>query len=662
MMPWRALQVGLAALGLACSGSTSEPGPPPPPPPAPVTSVTVSLGAYQLTLGQTTEATAILRSATGQVLTGRAVSWSSSAATVAAVASGLVTALGLGSAQIIATAEGVSGSVQVRVFGTDPNFALENVVLTQAVQRYGGGVPLVAGGNRVLVNLYGTLDRPYAPGSPLPLVLVEIFAGDDLLTDNRTINGTVTAALDPAAPLHRVLVPAGMVQPGMRVRATINPGGVVPEASLTDNTWPRSGSTQPIPVATVPPLPLHFVPIELTVGGTLGPVSEVNLPLYLTATLQMHPVSSIATDIGPVFSSDVNFGDGSEPAWLAILQQVDIKRVMEGATSYYLGVLRPPSGVTFVQFGGYAYIPGNPASTGSTTRTAVLVGLGWFDRARHTTELVAHELSHTMGRRHAPCGGAAAPDPQYPYPGGSIGSYGHDVFGWSGTGAPVQYGPGTGDIMSYCLPPWISDYTYLALLAARGGAVAGPPSVAALASGPRACPCLIVWGSIRGDSIHLEPAFVAPPPARPTPAGPGPYSLRGLNGAGDPEFELTFDPAEIDHVPAVRHFTLAIPLSEAQGNALARIEVRGQGRMAVQPLGAEPSRGTAAPVVERTGSNGVTIRWNRTEVPLLVVRDPATARVLAVARSGTITLHRSRAELEVIVPGARAGSALRVRP
>jgi Big-like domain-containing protein len=660
----------LAVLGLACSGSPSGPAPPPPPPPppapAPVASVSVLLALPDLSLGWTTQGSATLRSATSQILTGRTVSWSSSAPTVAAATiTGEVTALAAGTADIIATAEGVSGAQQVRVHPTDPNFALENLYLTQSVQRWEGGVPLVVGGNPVLLNLFGTLDRPYAPGFPIPRVRVELFVGADLvLTDEHPMTGAVGASVDAGAPLHQVVLPASIVQPGLGVRATLLGGGALPEASQTDNTWPRTGTPWPIAVQQVPPLPLHFLPIQLTVGGSVGTVTQTNLPAYLTATRQMHPISTIDADIGPVFSSDVDFGGGTESAWVAILQQVDIVRVLEGATSYYVGALRPPPDIGFVQFGGYAYIPGDPTGTGPNTRTTVLVGLGWFSRARQTTELVAHELGHTMGRRHAACGGAAFPDPFYPYGHGSIGSYGHDLFNWSpaGSAMPFQYGPETGDIMSYCQPAWISDYTYRGLLAARGGAVAGPPLLAARPPGPSTCPCLVVWGSVSGGSIRLEPSFVAPPPARPTIPAPGPYSLRGMNRLGNPEFELTFDPVEIDHAPGVRHFTIAIPLSEAQGAALARIEVQGQGREAAQSLGADLQGASAAPTVERSGPNALTIRWNRSEVPLLIVRDPETGRVFAISRSGAITVPTSRSELEVIVPGAMAGTALRVRP
>lgn len=84
--------------------------------PAPVASVTVALANGQLTPGLTTQATATTRDASNNVLTGRTISWSSSDNTVATVSTtGVVTAVALGSAQIVATSEGVSGSASLGV-------------------------------------------------------------------------------------------------------------------------------------------------------------------------------------------------------------------------------------------------------------------------------------------------------------------------------------------------------------------------------------------------------------------------------------------------------------------------------------------------------------------------------------------------------------------
>lgn len=93
-----------------------------PPPPAPVASISVSLASSSVIPGETTQATATTRDANNNVLTGRAINWSSSNAVIASVSqSGLVTGVAVGTGvQITATSEGVSGSATVNVQAAPP--------------------------------------------------------------------------------------------------------------------------------------------------------------------------------------------------------------------------------------------------------------------------------------------------------------------------------------------------------------------------------------------------------------------------------------------------------------------------------------------------------------------------------------------------------------
>ena len=115
--------LGVAAAGLcaavwtyACGDGATEPPPPPPDPPRPAM-VAVTPATVQFTaLGATEQLTAEVRDQNGNAMAGAAVSWASSAATVATVsATGLVTAAGNGTATLTATAGSASGSATVRV-------------------------------------------------------------------------------------------------------------------------------------------------------------------------------------------------------------------------------------------------------------------------------------------------------------------------------------------------------------------------------------------------------------------------------------------------------------------------------------------------------------------------------------------------------------------
>ncbi len=97
-------------------------------PTAAVASVAVSLSVASIAVPNTAQVTATTRDAGGITLTGRTVSWSSSSAAVATVSStGLVTAVGPGSATITATREGKAGDAAITV--TPPAVSSVSVAL-----------------------------------------------------------------------------------------------------------------------------------------------------------------------------------------------------------------------------------------------------------------------------------------------------------------------------------------------------------------------------------------------------------------------------------------------------------------------------------------------------------------------------------------------------
>ena len=91
-----------------------------------VASVTVALNSSSLQAGQSTQGNATLKDASGAVLTGRSVVWTSSDPTVASVdGTGLVTTAKSGSVTITATSEGKSGNASMTVAA--PTEAVEPV-------------------------------------------------------------------------------------------------------------------------------------------------------------------------------------------------------------------------------------------------------------------------------------------------------------------------------------------------------------------------------------------------------------------------------------------------------------------------------------------------------------------------------------------------------
>jgi uncharacterized protein YjdB len=90
------------------------------PTPDPVASVVVTPATASLTIGDTLRLTAVARDASGNVLSGRAFTWTSLSPLIAGVSSGKVTALAAGTAGVVATSEGRADTALISVLAVNP--------------------------------------------------------------------------------------------------------------------------------------------------------------------------------------------------------------------------------------------------------------------------------------------------------------------------------------------------------------------------------------------------------------------------------------------------------------------------------------------------------------------------------------------------------------
>ena len=529
------------------------------------------------------------------------------------------------------------------------NLSIEAAYLTQAVQNASATIPIVAG-RPALLRVFGIANQC---NTATPAVRVRFSNGDSVTIPAPESSVRFASASALLSTSWNALLPAELMQPGLTFEAEIDAGQAVAEADETDNKYPAPGLSTP--VIAVPPFDVTFVPI--TQSGATGNVSEANLPEYLRAVTQMLPLGEIRTAIAPPFTSQYVLGNGSITAFQSILGELDAKRVADAGTSgyagHYYGVLMPAGGITFVQFGGIAYRPG---------KTALGITVGWFSNARQATELVAHELSHNLSNRHAPCGAAGGPDPAYPYAGGAIGVTGYDLSTATTVSEISLKVPSTPDIMGYCANPWISDYMYERIINYRM-----PP---VLAGGARmteraSVSALLVSGMVSPDSVRLEPAFQLT--TRPElPESDGPYAIEGRSADGTVLFRTAFAGVATDHGdPSVRYFTFAIPMSEASIANLAEVELVGHGRRAGRRSAASTQRlRLLAPdaaadearvtVTQRTASD-IELVWDAAQWPSMLVRDPVTKTLLAIGRGGRAIAATPARSVELLLSdGARS--------
>src|SRR5207302_1139365 len=135
----------------------------------------------------------------------------------------------------------------------------------------------------------------------------------------------------------------------------------------------------------------------------------------------VHPLGIVNAHVGASLTTNANFGTpptsgGAAAFWQQLIAEIDLARLADPTEpdANWYGVVRPPPGFTYTEFGGFSYIPTSGTNTGAGTRTSAAVQVGWFSNPIQARNLVAHEIGHTFGRRHAPCGAAASPDPLFP--------------------------------------------------------------------------------------------------------------------------------------------------------------------------------------------------------------------------------------------------------
>jgi len=506
------------------------------------------------------------------------------------------------------------------------DLTIDGVTITQAVQTYSGTVPLVAGRDAYI----RVFARANQATSATTSVRVKLFMGTTLVnTLTLTNSSPVPMAPDQAdlATSWNGIVPGQFIQPGLSYVADVDPANTVVEGKETDNTFPASGTPAALDVRAVPPLKITFVPVIQRYAKTLvGNVSTSNTEDFLGDARRMLPLRDFDVQLHAPYTTSDSLELTSSDAnseWLHALAEMDALRVAESSVRHYFGVVKVSytSGIA-----GYGYIGGQ-----------AVVAWDYMPSGR---TVAAHELTHNFGRLHAPCGGVADRDPNFPNSDGSIGVYGYDL------STSTLRLPSSPDLMGYCSNPWISDYNYVGVMNFRGSSSTETSPARA------AVPSLLVWGRVERGQLVLEPAFsVVTRPSLPAEAGP--YRIEGTSRDGSRRFSYAFAGEQLADAkdPTARHFAFAIPMDQATQGELTSIRLSGPGASAAVMQASLTPAGVAAAInaidATATPSGNVRVQWGTTAARMALIRDGRTGEILSFARGGNAQIRTGAADLEV---------------
>ena len=462
--------------------------------------------------------------------------------------------------------------------------------LVQAVQSREFPVPLV-GGEEALLRVFVTAGRDN--DERLPPVRASFYLSGTLahVADIPGQPGPIPTDVDEGslATSANAVVPADVVLPGLEMVVEVDPDGTLDPALGVARRIPDTGRAA-IDVQALPVFDLTVVPflwmaepdsaILESVGGMAADPEGHEL-LELTRTLL--PVGDLEVEAHePVLSSSNDAYDLIDQTWAI--------RVMEGGTGYWMGTMS-----------------GNVTGAGG-------LGGGLASFSVPHAFVIAHEFGHNFSLPHAPCGGAANPDPAFPNADGTIGAWGYDFR--DGRLVP----PSWFDLMGYCddYPVWVSDYNFSKALHFRLFDER-PPLMASLTA--QQAESLLLWGGADADGeLYLNPAFVVDaPPVLPDAAGE--HRIAGRTADGDELFSLDFALPETADGDGSSSFAFVLPVEPGWAGSLASITLSGPG-------------------------GSVTLDSD-TDIPMSILLDPSTGQVRGILRD---------------VPQADAAAALALAP
>jgi hypothetical protein len=406
------------------------------------------------------------------------------------------------------------------------DLTIGHVEITQAVQTDSNSVTLVAN-RQTVVRVYTQSNSSYTVDG----VYVSISAyrsGSELPSSPLSVGPGISPVTWSRADINtsfNTLLPSAWLSGNVTLYMTVNPSETVDENDYTNNTVTKSMSFTSVPALNITVVPIYYR--HSSTGKIYSPASS---SFIQAAFERFYPVGTVNVTVHSQYAFSGNLNNYE--AWSNLLDIVTTIKENEGApeSQVYYGLipLLDSNGNTWwgSSGGGYAGLGwvGYRVAIGITD--AYLKQYEYYVNGK---DIANHEVGHNFGRYHAPCGDPSNPDSNFPYTNGVVGQYGFDMSAWQVIPKTYQ------DIMGYCDPNWISDYTYLGLL--ENQLDYGAREIALSTTDN-----LYVRASIGDDGTAiLQPVYALPGYPDETPAD-SEYTLEFIDANGD---VIAFQPVAV---------------------------------------------------------------------------------------------------------------------
>jgi hypothetical protein len=282
---------------------------------------------------------------------------------------------------------------------------------------------------------------------------------ETILTDGKTISGSSTSEKIDSS--FNFLLPAELIKPKTTVSAAIYEAEPVAASETpSPSRFPTSGAAD----LGVEGGPMAMDVVLVPVRGPSGPLDD--------APARRKRLEDYLADVYPAQKMTIRWHDtvtipalASSAAAFRLLAVARRTDDAPAGTYYHLLIAVEDSESKFLGLG----VGAGPRPEDAANRIAMtMVTEHQVDSQMDT---VAHEMGHNLGQNHAPGCGASGVDDKFPYPATGVGVDGYSLGERALGKAHLPNAPGPfkskakfKDVMGYCYPTWISDYSWNAFM------------------------------------------------------------------------------------------------------------------------------------------------------------------------------------------------------
>jgi hypothetical protein len=339
--------------------------------------------------------------------------------------------------------------------------------------------PVIAGRRTVFQTVLRYTSAP-RPGNLAGRLTLASAAGS--FTVAASLSATRDSSEEEPATTLNFVVPGEQIRTDSQARLELDLGSTCPGGGRT--TVPAAG---PLDLGAVETgtLQIKFVPIvyQADQSDRIPDISPQQIQAFRDLLAAQYPTQDVKVEVSPPVDAGDLEVDRAGDGWPNLVDGLRNFRQDEGRGPdwHYYGLISPAASFrAYCQdtcVAGLSFRPTRPSAP-----QQVSVGVGYTGAI--AAETMAHELGHQHGRSHSPspCGQIEPEDVDrgFPYADGSIGVPGLDIR--SGSLMPRRLK----DLMGYCNPTWISDFSYVELARRRtqiraqsGASLAGRPVLTA---------------------------------------------------------------------------------------------------------------------------------------------------------------------------------------